>query len=186
MSDLRITSGAFRGQTFSSPHDRTVHPMGSREKLALFNLLQPYLTTTSRVLDAYAGSGALGFEALSRGAAEVVFVEQNPKIAKIIAQNSEKLRLLPSSFKILTMAVEKAVNELSNERFDTIIADPPYNNFSVSAIELLAKLLDDEGILALSHPKTIDPPVINGIELQKTRTYAAATISIYRKIGQQL
>ena len=70
MNEVRITSGSYKGRRVATPGGKT-HPMGNREKIALFNMVSEYLPG-SRVLDAYAGSGALGIEALSRGAAEVV------------------------------------------------------------------------------------------------------------------
>lgn len=210
LTTLRVTSGTFRGQVITSPGETGVHPMGSREKLALFNLLQPYLFASSRVLDAYAGSGALGVEVLSRGAKNLTFVEKNPKVARLIEQNLAKLKIPDSSTKVLAASVEKAVKILPDSSFDIIIADPPYNNFSINSIELLTKLLRNGGILALSHPKIeqkVNPikaqtnkiresrktqdkvlssknppaPELPGLKLLKTRTYAAAQLSIYAK-----
>ncbi len=89
-SDLRVLSGRFKGIRLDSPRSTLAHPMGSREKIALFNMLQPYLEG-AKVLDIYAGSGALGIEALSRGAESVVFVEKSPQISQVIKQNVQQI-----------------------------------------------------------------------------------------------
>ncbi|MBR3414997.1 RsmD family RNA methyltransferase [Candidatus Saccharibacteria bacterium] len=88
-SELRILSGKYKGTKLKSPDLATTHPMGSREKLALFNMLSPYLEGAT-VLDYFAGSGALGLEALSRGAASVTFIENNPKALQTIRENCER------------------------------------------------------------------------------------------------
>ena len=82
--EIRVTSGKLRGRVLRSPDTSGTHPMGAREKLALFNMVN---VEGERVLDAYAGSGAVGVEALSRGASEVVFVENNRRTARVILEN---------------------------------------------------------------------------------------------------
>ena len=88
-NSVRITSGIYRGHSILTPGEGT-HPMGERERLALFNKISDYLPGAN-VLDAFAGSGALGIEAMSRGAASVTFVEKSPKAAKIIRENLKTL-----------------------------------------------------------------------------------------------
>ena len=85
---MRIISGIYKNREFSSPDDIKTHPMGNREKLALFNMLLPYLSEKI-VLDAFSGSGALGFESLSRGAKRVVLskkIKKSQKQLKITAK----------------------------------------------------------------------------------------------------
>ena len=174
MENIKITSGKFRGRTIKSPNSKLAHPMGAREKLALFNMIADYLPGAV-VLDAYAGSGALGIEALSRGAEHAVFVEKNPRIAQVIRKNLTELRLVE-----VAEVYEKDVGDfLPAGEFDIIIADPPYDNFNTRGVENLAKFLKKTGVLALSHPG--EAPEISGLELNKTRKYAAARISIYTK-----
>ena len=88
---VRITSGKYRNRALKTPEIGT-HPMGAREKLALFNMVADVLPD-ALVLDAFAGSGALGIEALSRGASEVVFLEKSAKACKIIRENLQGLGL---------------------------------------------------------------------------------------------
>ena len=153
------------------------HPMGAREKLALFNMISSDLPGAV-VLDAYAGSGALGIEALSRGADEVVFIEKNLRAANIIKENLVKLGLSAEVFE------GEVVKFTTDKRFEAIIAAPPYDDFRVEEVEHLVQFLAKEGILVLSHPG--EAPDLPGLELSKTRRYAGAHISIYRKMLQRL
>lgn len=171
MNNIRITSGKFRGRSLKTPGGKT-HPMGERERLALFNMITDDIPG-SLVLDAFAGSGALGIEALSRGAREVVFIEKNPKAAETIRQN---LRELEIAAEVSTADVMKFNTEAV---FDLIIADPPYDDFNPEAIQHLFQFLKDGGLLVLSHPD--EAPEFLGLTLVKTRTYAAAHISVYAK-----
>lgn len=182
-SDLRVISGRYKGQRLRSPESSLTHPMGSREKLTLFNLLQPYLDTASTVLDLYAGSGALGIEALSRGAREAIFVEKSPKIARLISENLSSLNPQPSaSVAVLTTSVTQICQSSEYlSYFDIIIADPPYDNFHPEDLASISQILSPSGVFALSSPAKIDPPEIPELRPQITRTYAAARLTIYRK-----
>ncbi len=166
---VKITSGKFARQTLAVPASGT-HPMGSRERLALFNQISIFLPGAN-VLDAFAGSGALGLEALSRGAAEVTFVEKSPNAARVIREN---LSRIGANGAIFTGNVTDFATE---RRFNVILADPPYDNFKVSEVECLMKFLASGGVLILSHPG--DAPSLTGLELKTTRAYAGARISVY-------
>ena len=156
--------------------------MGSREKLALFNMISTYLPE-SRVLDAFAGSGALGIEALSRGALHVTFVENNRFACKNIADNLKGLNPAPLSTEVIANDVAAYAKGNIALPFDIIFADPPYPIYSDELIKPLFGLLATGGILVLSHPheNTTEAPTFKGTELLKSHTYAAATISIYKK-----
>ncbi len=166
---VKITSGIHRGRAISTPGNGT-HPMGERERLALFNMLGSL--TGTRVLDTFAGSGALGIEALSRGAQEVVFVENNRGACHVIKGN---LASLNASGEVLCTDVTK----LETGEFEVILADPPYDNFDPEIIETLASHLTSGGTLVLSHPG--EAPAIAGLTLEKTRQYAGAHLSFYSK-----
>ena len=174
MENIRITSGNLRGHTIKSPGSKLVHPMGSREKIALFNMISSQIDRAI-VLDAFAGSGALGIEALSRGAKRVVFVEKSPKVARTLAENLKSLNLTSSSEVIISDVGKYTGREL----FDIIIADPPYDNFNLDSIIRLTDYLKDGGTLVLSHPTPT--PEIPALKLTKSRKYARANISIYQK-----
>ena len=171
MNTIRITSGEYRNRTIKTPKKGT-HPMGARERLALFNMLAGDLPG-ARVLDAYAGSGALGIEALSRGAGEVVLVEKSPKAGQIIRENLHTIGIKAE------VIMQDVVNFTTSELFDIILADPPYDDFDIAGVEHLVGCLKEDGTLVLSHPG--EAPVLMGLTLEKSRSYAGATISVYRK-----
>lgn len=179
-SNLRVLSGTLRGRALKSPQVSGTHPMGSREKLALFNMVGPYLAG-AQVLDAYAGTGALGIEALSRGAARVDFIEKAPPVARIIRENLQDVGG-SLEYEVFTGSVSDfAQGVASVGNYDLILADPPYDQFQPAEIAKLAPLLKPDGILALSFPFQEGAPELPGLDLQTARKYASAGIAIYRK-----
>ena len=122
---LRLTGGIFRGQGIQAPKNSGTRPTQAKLRQALFNSLQLYLQD-AKVLDLFAGSGALGFEALSRGAQEVVFVEESRTVVKLIEKNSDLLGVR-EKVHLLGMSVDQAVPKiLKSAPFDIVLADPPY------------------------------------------------------------
>ena len=171
MNNVKITSGKYRGRTLLTPGGNT-HPMGAREKLALFNMIASYLPDAI-VLDAYAGSGALGIEALSRGARKATFIEKNTKAVQTIRQNLSSLGLETEIFQ------GSVASFTSGESFDIILVDPPYDRFDLNEVSGLAEYVKADGIFVLSHPGKA--PEIANLTLIKTNQYAAAHISLYIK-----
>ena len=171
---ITITGGKYRGRKISTPGGKT-HPMGSRERLALFNMIGERCEGAT-VLDAFAGSGALGVEALSRGATSVIFVEKSSEAVRVIKENLAALGA--SDSKVIKGALP-LMDWGGLGDFDVILADPPYDDFGAINLEFLSGLLEKEGILALSHPG--EAPELQGLKLLKTHVYAAAHLSIYIK-----
>lgn len=184
-TELRIISGKYKGQKIASPGSSETHPMGAREKLALFNMVNVRDLT---VLDAFAGSGALGFEALSRGAKSVVFVESSPRAAEIIKQNLANLAEhdpdVLSRAEVRRQKVAQFAAEKNRESgFDLILADPPYEHIEMVEIEALTGLLEKGGVLVLSSPARSEAPNLRDVELTSSRIYAGARLSLYQKIA---
>lgn len=171
MNSLRITAGKYRGRKIATPGGAT-HPMGERERLALFNMIVNYVPG-AKILDAFAGSGALGIEALSRGAVEVVFVEKSAEACRVIRENLRELGAEAEVFQgdVLSFATD--------DLFEVILADPPYDNFRISEVTHLLQFLQGSGIFVLSHPG--EAPELAGMTLLKSRKYAGAGISVYLK-----
>ena len=172
---IRITSGLYKGRKILTPGGAT-HPMGERERIALFNMISGFIPG-ARILDTFSGSGALGIEALSRGAEEAVFIEKNPRAAKVIRENLEEIGE-SSRGKVLLENVYQYL-EKSAEKWDIVIADPPYDLFDRGRIQILAGKVEESGILVLSHPG--EAPEMPGLKLDRTKSYAGANISIYLK-----
>lgn len=122
---VRITSGEFRGRSIGTPPGERTRPTQARLRQALLNSLQASITG-ARVLDLFSGSGALGFEALSRGASEVVFVESARPAIQFIHRNArtlgveERVRIIPESVDQAWRAIQ------ATGPFDIVLADPPY------------------------------------------------------------
>src|SRR5680860_1409851 len=121
---MRVVAGAAKGRRLVAPKGDDVRPTADRAKEALFASLQPLLAG-ARVLDLFAGSGALGLEALSRGAATVTFVERDRRALEAIAGNIAAVGL--SGAEVVAHPVTRALGmELPGAPFDLVLADPPY------------------------------------------------------------
>ena len=123
---LRITSGSFRGRYIQALPGNTTRPTSERLRQAWLNSLQMKIPE-ARVLDLFSGSGALGFEAISRGASFVLFVEENTKAAQVIRENIKILNV-DEQTRILQKRAEQVSTLLTGEApFDLIFMDPPYH-----------------------------------------------------------
>ena len=174
---MRIISGKYGNRNLKTPAGDKIHPMGERIRNAIFNKLGARVVDV-RVLDAFAGSGAVGIEALSRGAKSCVFVEKNRQVASILTQNLNTLgiengRLVPAT--VLQFL------ETNDQQFDLIFADPPYHDTQDASVIALASVLAPGGQLILSNPKSAPALHIPSLELTDERTYADAKISFYQK-----
>jgi 16S rRNA (guanine(966)-N(2))-methyltransferase RsmD len=138
---MRVISGRFRGHRLKAPPGRDVRPTLDRVRESIFNL--PLVRPSGvRVLDLFAGTGALGIEALSRGALHVTFVERDPRAAKVIEENLAHVRAEGPSFRLLRSPVVRAL-EVLVPPFDLVLADPPYR------LGLAADLLERLGAAPL-------------------------------------
>ena len=167
---LRIVSGALGGQFIDAPKTSATHPMGERERMAIFNRLRDEIPGR-RVLDAFAGSGAIGIEAISLGASHVDFMEIHPKAIKAIKNNLTKLQC----------ADRAGILRAPDGEYGIIFADPPYDKPQYGIVAALISHLVPGGYLVLSHPEQSAPPTFNYLELVSDKKYAAAHIKIYIK-----
>jgi len=167
---IRIISGRFGGRLIDTPKTKATHPMGDRERSAIFNSLRDEIPGR-RVLDAFAGSGAIGLEALSLGATRVDFIENNPKAIRTIQKN----------IKSLEVADTAAVLRAPDGEYGIIFADPPYDNPQYDLVFSFVYNLVPGGYFVLSYPEAPEPPAHPYLELISDKKYAAAHIKIYRK-----
>lgn len=123
---MRIVAGAYRGLRLRTLKGENLRPTSDQLRETLFDVLGPGAEGSS-FLDAYAGSGAVGLEALSRGASDVVFIERHRAAAELIRKNLETLKI-DSGFEVMNCGVLKGLERLEGEaaRFDYVFLDPPY------------------------------------------------------------
>jgi 16S rRNA (guanine(966)-N(2))-methyltransferase RsmD len=178
---VKIIAGEFRGRNINCPEGWDVRPTSSMARAAIFNILQQG-GACRRALDLYAGSGALGIEALSRGAESVVLVEKDPGPAGAIKDNLAALKLSPRARLYAGDALEFL--RTCGEQFDLILADPPYPDHCLpdilDAVER-SRTLADYGTLVIQHSlKEKSPASFGGLKRWKNKIYGKTQVSFYR------
>jgi 16S rRNA (guanine966-N2)-methyltransferase len=176
---MRIIAGSLGGRLFESPDTATTHPMGERMRGSLFNILAPDIAGKT-VLDPFGGTGALSFEAISRGAADTAILENDRAAQKIIEKNIQSLKL---DQKVHLMKANCRIWSQKNPdaQFDLILADPPYHDMQLSTVEALVRHLKHNGLMVLSYPGRGSAPTVNGVVVVDTRLYGDAALAFYRK-----
>jgi 16S rRNA (guanine966-N2)-methyltransferase len=170
---MRIIGGEHRGRRIAAPKGTATRPTSDRVRENAFNLIGP--VDGAAVLDLFAGSGALGLEALSRGAASCVFVDADRAACRTIGANLDALRLHAT---VLCQDVFRAVAH-ERQRFDLILCDPPYG---VDATRLpFARLLADDGLLVYESSGRSDPPALPGLEVRTSRRYGSARLTLFTR-----
>lgn len=175
--NVRIISGKYGGRTIDAPGRSSTHAMSERVRNAMFNSIAAELSG-ARVLDAFAGSGSLGIEAMSRGAGEVVFIEKDRIAAKIIQKNIDTLGL--TNAKVVKTTVSNWLNTSESEHFDIIFADPPYHDTQFSTVTRLFGLLKPGALMVLSHPGKGEVPSKTGVVVVDNRSYGNLNLTFYR------
>ena len=182
---MRIIGGAARGRRLKAPRGRAVRPTSDRVREALFDILSPRISG-SRFLDLFAGAGAVGLEALSRGAREVVLVEANERAAKVIRENAAAL----GGADRITLVRAKAAAAVrglaaSGAKFDVVFLDPPYRHRAVLE-RTLAQVARPDGILApdaivvAEHDaRAPSPSAVGMLSLQRSRRFGEAALTFF-------
>ena len=174
---LRLISGQFGGRIIETPPTTKTHPMGDRIRGSLFNILGDLSDQT--VLDAFAGSGSLGLEALSRGAARATFIERDRIAAKVIVKNIATLGL-DDKAKVIKSSLSSWMETTDKTSFDIIFADPPYHDLQLSTVSRLIQYLSPNGLMVLSYPGRESTPTVNGVVVVDNRCYGDAALAFYR------
>jgi 16S rRNA (guanine(966)-N(2))-methyltransferase RsmD len=172
---VRIIAGTHRGHRIAAPKGRDTRPTSDRVRENAFNLIGP--VDDANVLDLFAGSGAMGLEALSRGAARATFVESDRDACRIINANLDKLGLNA------TVLCSDVVRALAQERlrYDLVLCDPPYDYDQKRLAPLLAKLLTDDGVLVWETSGREDAPEVPGLAQRTTRRYGSARLTLFEQ-----
>ncbi|SMC24084.1 16S rRNA (guanine(966)-N(2))-methyltransferase RsmD [Desulfacinum hydrothermale DSM 13146] len=177
---MRIISGRFRGRRLFAPASRHVRPTSDRVREALFSIVGSRVQDAS-VLDLFAGTGALGLEALSRGAAQAVFVDSHPKSVELIRRNMGACGLDDQSARVLCMPAKAAVERLRKEgrHFQIIFMDPPYGKHLVSdTLPLLMGISLPETLVVAEHtPSEAMARSYHGWSVRDQRRYGDTAIT---------
>lgn len=178
--NIRLIAGYFGGRIIEGSGTTRTHPMGERIRSSLFNILGSEIEGAV-VLDAFAGSGSLGLESLSRGAKQATFVERDRVAQKIIERNIALLGVQEQT-KLVKAPVASWLSTVDTQ-YDIIFADPPYNNLQLSTVFQLQKLLKPNGLMVLSYTGRGEVPTDLGVVVVDNRRYGDAVLSFYRRGG---
>jgi len=177
---MRVTGGSLRGRTLRAPREGA-RPTSDRVREALFARIDP---EGAAVLDLYAGTGALGIEALSRGAERVTFVERSARCALVLRQNLEALELAGRCEVIVAEALP-ALSRLveQDRRFDLVLLDPPYaSDEAGGALAVLSRseLLPEGAMVVLESSRRRPPAAVGGLEVIDERRTGDTLITRFR------
>jgi 16S rRNA (guanine966-N2)-methyltransferase len=177
---MRIVAGSRKGARIFAPKGLDTRPTADRVREAAFNLLGPGAADDAAVLDLFAGSGAMGLEALSRGAAHATFVENDREACRTINRNLDKL-----GFEGATVLCQDALTALRTDarqgtRYDLVLLDPPYKRFSSlqkAMIQHLSEILAPGGTLLVETAAEEEPDL--PLAKRTTRRYGSARLTLF-------
>jgi len=174
---MRVVAGKLGGRVFDSPAGHRTHPMSEKVRGALFNMLGDLEGLS--VLDAFAGSGALSFEAISRGAESALAVDLDKLAITTVVKSISALGLQGR-----VKAVQTAVNgwlATSADMFDIVLADPPYDDVRPALLQKLAERAKIGGIVVFSLPPDADVQLTSDFQQLAAKDYGDATLVFYRR-----
>lgn len=179
---VRIIAGTWRGRKLPFPSSEGLRPTGDRIRETLFNWLAPYLPN-ARVLDMFAGSGALGFEALSRGAGHCLMIEKSPAVAASLKANTQTLKA--SNITIHNGCAEAWLSHAQTEPVDVVFIDPPFAiqtlNPSSLAAQLAARgLLNDGALIYVEQARDTPLALPAGFSLHRSLNAGQVTCALWR------
>ncbi|MBI3584950.1 MAG: 16S rRNA (guanine(966)-N(2))-methyltransferase RsmD [Nitrospinae bacterium] len=180
---MRVISGSFKGRRLTAPKGLTIRPTPDKVKGAIFNVLGDRIIESS-FLDLFAGTGAIGIEALSRGAKGVVFVDNNIKAINIIKENLQKCEFENSELHVIKADVIEFIKK-TDHQFDIIFLDPPYkSDLGENALLEISKfnILKDDGEIIWEHyyKKITNYELqITNLKLKRTNRYGDTALSFF-------
>jgi 16S rRNA (guanine966-N2)-methyltransferase len=178
---MRVIAGRYGGRTLKAPRGGSTRPTAERVREALFSQLAD--VAGARVLDLFAGTGALGIEALSRGARSALFVERDPRALRALRANLETLELGPEQAEVSAMDALAALRSARarRETYDLVFVDPPYGSareLGEALRAILPPVLERGARVAVEADRRAPAPL--GLPLTSERRYGDTTITIYR------
>lgn len=174
---MRVIAGSLGGRSFDSPKSARTHPMGDRIRGALFNTLGDIEGLT--VLDAFAGTGALSFEAVSRGAVSALAIEIDKPAQRSIA-DSIRILGLEKAVKLIKANCSGWSDNNASQQFDLVIAAPPYDDLQPEVVAKLTRHIAKDGLFVLDWPGKQPAPVLAGLDIVEQKSYGDAQLVFYR------
>jgi 16S rRNA (guanine966-N2)-methyltransferase len=178
---VRIIAGSRKGARIFAPRGTDTRPTGDRVREAAFNLIGPGRAEDAKVLDLFAGSGAMGLEALSRGAAHATFVESDRDACRTINRNLDKLGLDDATVLCQDALTALRADARGGTRYDLVLVDPPYRRFSSlqnALIQHLPEILAPDGLLVVETAAEEEPELLP-LAKRASRRYGAARLAIF-------
>jgi 16S rRNA (guanine(966)-N(2))-methyltransferase RsmD len=175
---MRIIAGERKGHTIYAPKGLATRPTSDRVRENIFNIVAPWVED-ARVLDLYAGSGAMGLEALSRGAAAVVFVEADLDAVRAIERNLDRLRLAGARV-VRADATTGLMQEVAaGRKYDLVLADPPYAMTDYDTLaRYLPHVLADDGLLVFESDARTEPELAD-LAARTSRKYGSTRVTVF-------
>ncbi len=176
---VRIIAGKYGGRFIQSPGTALTHPMSERVRGSMFNIIGDQINDAV-VLDAFAGTGAIGLEAISRGAKSVTFVERDRQAFVILNDNIKALSA-EAGATATQIGLSTWIEKNQDNFYDIIFADPPFNDLQLSTVIRLLTMLKPNGLMLLSYPGSGEVPAVDGFVVVDNRKYGNAALAIYHR-----
>jgi len=182
---MRVIAGTYKGRKLKSPPSMQVRPTSDRLRETLFNVIAPRITD-ARVLDLCAGSGAVGIEALSRGASFVTFVDRSRKMCGLIEANLDLCRIPEEQTEVVNITAEEFLTRSApcDGLWDIIFFDPPYAHDYVGVLKSIADraLLHKDGLLISEHHHKKElPETVDGLNRTRILKQGDSSLSFYMR-----
>lgn len=180
---MRVISGQFGGRTLKGPPDDRTRPTSDRLRETLFNILMPHIGESTRFLDLCAGTGAIGIEALSRGALSVTFVDRSRRACALIEENLDRLGVDESLDDVQCISAETFTGRNHSSAWDIIFYDPPYDSdysYVIHDVAFKDDLLSAEGVFVVEHHSKVGlPDAIGRIRRWRLLKQGESSLSFY-------
>lgn len=174
---MRIIAGTLGGRQFVAPKNQATHPMSEQVRGALFNTLGDI--TGLSILDAFAGSGALSLEAISRGASKAVAIDNDRRAFETLQDNIAQLGL-SNHVKAIKANVSGWSDRNQGQVFDLLFVAPPYDNLQLPVIQKITHHLKPHGLLVLDWPGHMTAPGLSALKKVQENNYGDASLLFYR------
>ncbi len=179
---MRVIAGKYRGRVLNDAASGNTHPMSEKMRGALFNTLGDVEGLV--FLDAFSGTGTIAVEALSRGALNVTAIDNDPAAYRCIVANTKVINA-GSEFFIQCANIATWIKAHASEKFDVIVADPPYTDIDPRVLTGLATMLRPQGVLAVSLPDKCPDINLPGLKVVRDKSYAGGSLRFYKSDSYQ-